>query len=114
MFGTEPNIALAYDMVSIASGVGLTTITKTEVELNLVDLETYWWRVNTTIGSGSDLCVVEGPLCSFTINDLFDNPIVSVDAGVDMVTWVDKPVDLDPNVIDDGMSNLTYLWTAAG
>jgi len=43
--------------------------------------------------------------------ELFDAPPV-VDAGADMITWAGEPVQLDPNVIDDGSSAVTYLWTA--
>jgi len=52
----------------------------------------------------------------------FDNVILTsltaptapdVDAGVDMITWSGKAVQLDPNVKNNDVTDLTYLWTAA-
>jgi len=41
---------------------------------------------------------------------------LSVDAGVDMITWSGQPAQLDPNVVyndpNDPGANLIYLWTA--
>jgi hypothetical protein len=40
----------------------------------------------------------------------------SVDAGVDMITWSGRPVQLAPNIVNndpcDPQASLTYLWTA--
>jgi hypothetical protein len=41
-----------------------------------------------------------------------DLPPTSVDAGVDMITWYGQGVQLDATVGDDGVSALTYLWSA--
>ena len=30
-----------------------------------------------------------------------------------MITWQNEPVQLDPNVVDDGKSSLTYHWAAS-
>ena len=35
-----------------------------------------------------------------------------VDAGKDIVTWSGQAVQLDPNIVDDGASALTYAWSA--
>jgi len=52
----------------------------------------------------------------------FDNVILTsvtaptapdVYAGVDMITWSGKAVQLDPNVKNNDVTPLTYLWTAA-
>jgi hypothetical protein len=37
----------------------------------------------------------------------------SVYAGDDMITWSNEPVELDPNVVNNDVTPLTYLWTAA-
>jgi outer membrane protein assembly factor BamB len=41
----------------------------------------------------------------------FKNP-PEVDAGDDMITWSGEPVSLDATVGDEGMSDLTYAWSA--
>jgi len=35
-----------------------------------------------------------------------------VDAGVDMITWSGRAVQLDPNVVNNDVTPLTYLWSA--
>jgi hypothetical protein len=52
----------------------------------------------------------EGPLWTFTTTH--DLPIESVDAGEDMITWSGQVVQLDATVVDDGVSALTYAWSA--
>ena len=41
-----------------------------------------------------------------------DPTLPDVDAGPDMITWSGQKVELDPNVVNNGATPLTYLWTA--
>jgi hypothetical protein len=73
------------------------------------DPNTYYWRVDSYVNGSATGDPIEGPLWWFIAKD--DMPPV-VDAGVDMITWQDEPVQLDPTVVDEGKSPLTYYWTA--
>ena len=41
-----------------------------------------------------------------------EDPNFVVDAGIDMITWSDQQVQLDPNVVNNGPGDLTYYWSA--
>lgn len=41
-----------------------------------------------------------------------DPELPSVDAGVDMITWSGNTVQLDPNVINNDVTELVYYWSA--
>jgi hypothetical protein len=41
-----------------------------------------------------------------------DSNAPDVDAGPDMITWSEQPVTMDPNVVNNDVTALTYLWTA--
>ena len=69
------------------------------------------------------LCALEDPLDhSLTGWVVFDDVTLdareydptepSVDAGEDMITWSGEPVTLDPNVVNNDVTDLTYLWSA--
>jgi hypothetical protein len=45
-------------------------------------------------------------------NTNVDPTLPHVDAGDDMVTWSGEPVQLDPNIVDNGTSPLFYAWSA--
>ena len=121
-FGTEPNVTdPGYDMIKQVtvpvSGENVNTLT-----VNAPVPNTYYWQVNSYIYGDPAVVnysntdpnfpqVIEGPVWSF--NTVPDAPPSSVDAGVDMITWTGQPVSLDATVVDDGVSALTYLWTAA-
>lgn len=47
---------------------------------------------------------------NFEIQDPSSDPVV--DAGVDMITWSGRYVQLTPNVINNGAPSLTYAWSA--
>lgn len=73
------------------------------------DPNTYYWRVDSYVNGSATGDPIEGPLWWFIAKD--DMPPV-VDAGVEMITWQDEPVQLAPDVVDDGKSLLTFRWTA--
>ena len=109
-FGTEPNVTdPGYDMTKkVTAGENMTT-----VQVSAPTEGTYYWRVNSyRYGPGliNEPNAIEGPLWSF--NTVDDAPPSSVDAGVNMITWSGEPVSLDATIVDDGVSALTYLWTA--
>lgn len=41
-----------------------------------------------------------------------DPTLPEVNAGDDMITWSGEPVQLDPNIVDNGTSPLFYAWSA--
>jgi len=73
----------------------------------------YYWVVDTYVGNPND--PVFGPIFSFTVDNLPPN----VDAGADVVTWLEEGVirtgNLNATVIDDGAINpyIPYVvqWT---
>ena len=74
---------------------------------------TYYWQVVNYINGAGNINEpneLAGPVWSF--DAVTDLPPEFVDAGVDMMTWDGQPVQLDPNVVDDGKSALTYAWSA--
>ena len=44
--------------------------------------------------------------------ELSDEPIASVDAGNDRITWSGKPVQLNAMVVDDHPEQVSYLWSS--
>lgn len=116
-FGTEPNKLGANYAQVVTAGQNTTTVT-----VNASDApQTYYWQVDSYLYgnpavvhySNSDpnaYPIIESVLFEFYTT--YDSaPIVN--AGVDMITWVNEPVQLEPTIIDDGVSSLTYLWTTA-
>jgi hypothetical protein len=65
--------------------------------------ETSCARIKAVIDGLLDLYFPDGP------------PLYSVDAGNDMITWSDRAVQLDPNVVHndpcDPQADLTYTWS---
>jgi hypothetical protein len=62
------------------------------------------------------LYVTEGGEVDFDnvqLDDEDDPTAPDVDAGEDMITWSEEPVKMDPNVVNNDVTPLTYLWTAA-
>jgi hypothetical protein len=123
LFGTEPNKTdPAYDMALLAldpvSGQDVTSVTVSAP----VDGQTYYWQVNSYIfgdpaevdydtGNPDDPNVIKGYLYRFHATS--DLPLESVEVGPDMITWSGEPIQLDATVVDDGASELSYLWTAS-
>ncbi len=115
-FGTDPNNMAMQDTVPV-SGENVTTVT-----VSAPDPDTYYWQVNSYIygdpavvdydnSDPNAFQVLEGHVWSF--NAVSDTPPSSVDAGIDLIAWSGYAIQLDPTVDDDGVSALTYLWTAA-
>ena len=122
LFGTEPNETQpAYDMVKIVDAIE--NVDSATVE----DLTegTYYWQVDSYLyGDPADVgyshtdpnlhLIIKGYVWSFDV--VADAPPSSVDAGVDMITWSDQPVALDPTVINNDTQDpnrpLSYEWTA--
>ena len=85
-----------------------------EQDVNSVVVQTqlktrYYWAVDTYIGDPND--PIFGPIFSFFV----DNAPPEVDAGKDVVTWLEDGVrtgNLDATVTDDGfVSPYTVQWT---
>ncbi|MBW2098656.1 MAG: hypothetical protein JRG77_07615 [Deltaproteobacteria bacterium] len=108
-FGTDPNKlwpaayskkVTAGENVEIWTEAGLTA-------------GTYYWQVDSYLNGAdhiNDSNMIEGLVWSFTLVD-DTAPSVVIDTP-DMVTWSGRSVQLDATVVDDGMSPVTYLWTA--
>ncbi len=114
-FGTEPNeLSPNYDMTLVVDATTLEGKNATSVIVDASgDPETYYWEVNSYIngeGTINDANMLKWVTWTFTTTP--DLPIESVDAGEDMVTWSGQAVLLDATVVDDGVSPLTYAWSA--
>ncbi len=114
-FGTEPNeLHPASDMTLVVDATNGDDGKNTEsVMVDASAVDTYYWQVNWYLNGADNINepnMFEGPLWTFTTRP--DLPIESVDAGEDMITWSGQVVQLDATVVDDGVSPLTYLWTA--
>ena len=103
-FGTDAN-ALGAFTTDPADGLNVTSVT---VDASVIG-QTYYWQVNSYINGSPTGDPNEGTLYTFYAADL---PPSLVDAGVDMITWLGQGVQLGATVEDDGLSALTYLWTA--
>jgi len=53
-----------------------------------------------------------GTTYSDVIGSSVDPTLPEVYAGVNMITWSGQAVQLDPNVVNNDVTPLTYLWTA--
>jgi len=105
-FGTDPNdlTGVHYKKV-VPGGADTTTVTVNAPTVG----ETYYWQVNSYLDGSPTGVPIEGAVHSFVTSDL---PPSSVDAGIDMITWSGQAVQLDAAVKDDGVSALTYAWSA--
>jgi hypothetical protein len=102
-FGKDPNLIQITDP-NLSETINMTTKTVN------ASVGTNSWRVNSYVdGVVHDESKVIGTLWSFIAKE--DTPPV-IDAGVDMITWQNQAVTLDPIIDDDGKSPLTYYWTA--
>ena len=122
LFGTEPNETDDdYDMVPLpldpASGQDVTSVT-----INVPDLGTYYWQVNSYIygdpaevdydtGDPDDPNVRKGELWSFTATDDLP-PSVTVHTPA-MIAWQNEPVQLDATVVDEGKTPVNLEWTSS-
>lgn len=105
-FGTDPNKS-GDDYVKVAENLNFTGQGRSSVTISVPEVGLYYWQVDTDNGD-ADPNKTESTLFTFaTTNDLPPH----VDAGVDMITWVNEPVQLNPTIIDDGVTSLTYAWT---
>ncbi len=110
-FGTDPNDETGTNFTKVVTatddpqGVNTTTVTVSAPTVG----ETYYWAVDSYINGSPTGDPNLGKLYSFVAADL---PPASVDAGIDMMTWLGEPVTLAPTIDDDGASPLSYLWTA--
>ncbi len=105
-FGTDPNdlTGVHYKKV-VPGGADTTTVTVNAPTVG----ETYYWQVNSYLDGSPTGDPIEGAVHSFVTSDI---PPSSVDAGINMITWSGQAVQLDAAVEDDGVSNLTYAWSA--
>ena len=103
-FGTDAN-ALDALITNPEDGLNVTSVT---VDASVIG-QTYYWQVDSYINGSRIGDPNEGTLYTFYAADL---PPSIVDAGVDMITWYGQGVQLDATVGDDGVSALTYLWSA--
>lgn len=107
-FGTEPN-KLSSNYVKVLSDLDVTGVQRSSMTVNAPAVGTYYWQVDTENGDG-DPNKIESTVFTFsTTNDVAP----TVNAGVNMITWINEPVQLAPTVLDDGVSPVTYSWTAA-
>lgn len=103
-FGMDPNLIRITDP-NLSEAINMTTKT--------VDAPvpgTYYWRVNSYLdGVVHAESKAIGPLWWFIAKE---DLLPVVDAGVDMITWQNQAVTLDPIIDDDEVSPLTFRWTA--
>jgi len=99
----DPNDYIDFNKV-VSAGEDLETWTENDLPVGI-----YFWRVDSYIRGSATGDPVEGFVWGFKVTDDF---APSVDAGTDMITWSGEDVTLDPNIVDDGRSPLTYHWTA--
>jgi hypothetical protein len=109
-FGTEPNETHpGYDMTKVVTAGENTTT----VQVSAPTAGTYYWQVVNYIYGPDNINepnAIIGSVWSFIAVEDFA-PTVAIDT-IDMMTWSGEPVPLDATVTDDGVSALTYLWTA--
>ncbi len=102
-FGTDPNDYNDFNkIVNAVEDANSVTVDASTVG-------TYYWQVNWYIYGSATGDPIEGAMLSF--HAATDVP-VSVEAGVDMVTWSGESVALAASVDDDGESALTIAWSA--
>ena len=108
-FGTDPNKLqpLTYSKVVTAGENVISAPVDASAE------GTYYWQVDSYINGPAHINepnMIEGPVWRFNvISDLPPESVV-IDTP-EMITWSGEPVQLDATVVDDGKSELTYLWT---
>jgi hypothetical protein len=68
------------------------------------------WVWRTWTGKPANTTNLPMYAMSEPLND--DPNLPDVYAGDDMITWSGEPVKLDPNVVNNDVTPLTYLWTA--
>ena len=110
-FGTDPNKSDPSHYTKIIDATDLVNDVNS-ITVGAYAIGRYYWQVDSYIdgpGRINEHSKIEGDVYMFT-ND--DSPSI-VDIGDDMITWSDQVVQLDPNVVDDGLSLMTYRWSAA-
>jgi hypothetical protein len=112
-FGTEPNeLSANYDMAKIIDAA-TTGQDLTSVDVNASVQRTYYWWVDTYVNGADDINDpnrIAGPLYSFVA--LYDTPPSVVIDTLDQMTWSGEGVPLQATVTDDGVSTVTFAWTA--
>lgn len=107
-FGTDPNKTSGNYTRIITAGTGTVS-----VPVNAPDNNKYYWQVELV---GSENPDPNSPVYFFYATD--DSPPYDVYAGVDMITWINQPVQLGGEVqlggtyIDDGVSPVTVTWSS--
>ena len=100
----EPNV-----FTKVVDGVA----GKTNVTVNAPTNGKYYWQVSLVGSSNPD---PNSPLYFFTASNDFAPS--DVDAGKDMITWINEPVQLGGEVqlggtyTDDGVSDVTVTWSS--
>ncbi|MCF7957464.1 MAG: DUF1254 domain-containing protein, partial [Phycisphaerae bacterium] len=105
-FGTDPNVPATF--VKVVDGVNANTV---QVDASTVG-QTYYWQINSYRDGSTASDPNTGTIYSFTAVDIAPESVVI--NTPDMMTWWGEPVSLvpAPTVVDDGVSALSYLWTA--
>ena len=105
-FGTDPNDYNDFNKIVDANTPAGEDANSVMVDLN--DLGIYYWRVDSYIYGGVTGDPIKGSMWRFhAANDV---PVL-VEAS-DMITWSGQATQLDPNIDDDGESDVTYEWSA--
>jgi alpha-galactosidase len=110
-FGTDPNKSDSSHYTKIIDATDLVDDANS-ITVGAYAIGRYYWQVDSYIdgpGRINEHSKIEGDVYMFT-ND--GSPSI-IDMGDDMITWSDQVVQLNPNVVDDGSSPLTYRWSAA-
>jgi hypothetical protein len=93
-FGTEPN-KLSSNYTKVLSNLDVTGVVRSNVIVNASEVGTYYWQVDSDNGD-ADPNKIESTVFTFsTTNDA--SPVV--DAGVNMITWINEPVQLAPTLL---------------
>ena len=115
-FGTDPNKADAekYTQVITASIAG-ENATSVSVVADVIGEgpTTYYWQVDTYMEDPglSDANMIESEVWTFKVSD--DVEPTNVYAGGDMITWIDRSVDLTGTYEDDGKSPVKETWSSS-
>lgn len=109
-FGTDPNKldSLHYTKV-VPAGENTTSVI---VDASLEG--TYYWQVDSHIYGAdhiNDANMIKGSVYTFEAASDFPPSVVQIDTS-DMITWSGQEIQLDTTVADDGMSQLSYAWSA--
>ena len=106
-FGTDPNKSDPSHYTKIIDATDLVDDANS-VTVDASAIGRYYWQVDSYINGSPAGDMIEGDVFMFTN----DGPPSIIDMGDDMITWSEQAVQLDPNVVDDGSSPLTYRWSA--